>query len=349
MKISKIPGLGRFGIFIDDMNFNTMTDEEWDIIGQLHLENLVTIFRNVTVDPILYEKRINELGGANHLFSLRMNKKYGVTDSKSLVGNSEINGVPIDKIDVDIVNSLKRINAIDEAGGNNTGMMRVSGKRDADGNAIGMFAEGELIWHSNESGQLAFHPGVALLGRSGVVGSATGFVTTPDWYESQSESFRSELDEMVLLHVFTPGKINPGLRADQDIIMYGNMCPEDGTEIPLVIQSPGGIRGLHYSIPTMNSIKGMTATESRSVFDYITKTLLVDEYIYDHWYKQDNDLCLFDNAITLHRRLGGIRDRVCLRIQHTYAKIEQPNTRRYFQDSYESTYRETIHALKNLS
>ena len=43
-----------------------------------------------------------------------------------------------------------------------------------------MFAEGELLWHSNESGDIAFTPAVALLGVENVKQSATGFmVTTP--------------------------------------------------------------------------------------------------------------------------------------------------------------------------
>ena len=37
MKISKIPGLGRFGVFIDDVDFYSMTEEEWTEIGQIHL------------------------------------------------------------------------------------------------------------------------------------------------------------------------------------------------------------------------------------------------------------------------------------------------------------------------
>ena len=46
MKISKIPGLGRFGVFVDDVDFKTITEEEWLEIGKLHLENLVTIIRD---------------------------------------------------------------------------------------------------------------------------------------------------------------------------------------------------------------------------------------------------------------------------------------------------------------
>jgi hypothetical protein len=39
MKVSKIPGLGRFGIFIDDVDFEHMSDDQWMEIGRLHLEN----------------------------------------------------------------------------------------------------------------------------------------------------------------------------------------------------------------------------------------------------------------------------------------------------------------------
>ena len=45
MKISKIPGLGNYGVYVDDVDFNHNTDEEWMEIGQLYLKNLVVIIR----------------------------------------------------------------------------------------------------------------------------------------------------------------------------------------------------------------------------------------------------------------------------------------------------------------
>ena len=204
----------------------------------------------------------------------------------------------------------------------------------------------KILWHSNESGDLVFSPGVSLLGVDGVVGSATGFVTTTDWYENQTESFRSELDEMVIQHKFTPGKINPGLREEQDGIMNRNMCPEPN-ELPLVCQSPGGIKGLHYSINTIEGIVGMSKEESQKLFDSINKTLFVDEYIYDHWYKQDNDLCLFDNSITLHRRLGGITDRMCYRLQFSYDQLIDPLWCPWLQEPYISQHRIELEDLRS--
>jgi alpha-ketoglutarate-dependent taurine dioxygenase len=183
---------------------------------------------------------------------------------------------------------------------------------------------------------------VALLANEGVIGSATGFVTTTDWYERQSEAFRSELDEMVIVHKFTPGKINPGLRKEQDLVMYKNMCPEDGSELPLVITSPGGIRGLHYSINTIDYIKGMSKEESQKIFDRINQELFTDEFIYDHWYQNDNDLCLFDNSITLHRRLGGITNRMCYRIQYDFDTILDQPFDPYGLEPYRTMYRTQI-------
>jgi alpha-ketoglutarate-dependent taurine dioxygenase len=162
---------------------------------------------------------------------------------------------------------------------NNKDVSRVSGGYDENGNPLGLFAEGELLWHSNESGTLTWTPGVALLGAKNVIGSATGFVTTVDYYESVSESFRSELNDMVVVHQFSPGKINPGLNKQQDAIMNLNMCPVDA-EVPMVINSPGGLTGLHYSVNTVHSIKGATQEESNKIFERINKELFIEKYIF---------------------------------------------------------------------
>ena len=53
--------------------------------------------------------------------------------------------------------------------------------------------------------------------------------------------------------------------------MYKNMCPEPDTEIPLVMQSPAGIKGLHYSFNTVTGIKGMSNSEAEKVLAEIRK------------------------------------------------------------------------------
>jgi alpha-ketoglutarate-dependent taurine dioxygenase len=188
------------------------------------------------------------------------------------------------------------------------------------------------------------------MGVENMVGSSTGFIATNDYYENVSESFRSELDEMIMVHKFTSGKINPGLNPDHDKLMNFNMCPVDNTEVPMVITSPGGVKGLHYAINTVDRIKGMSSADSQQVFDEINKNLFVEKYIYDHWYQNDNDLLLFDNSITLHRRQGNTDGRLALRIAFDYTHLQDGPYDPYqdhpeFQREYNRQIREIVKTL----
>ena len=59
--------------------------------------------------------------------------------------------------------------------------------------------------------------------------------------------------------------------------------------------------------------------------------------MYDHWYTKDNDLCLFDNSITLHRRLGSTDNRLAYRIQYDYSSlVDQYNP--YKTDPFKEEY-----------
>ena len=336
MKVSKIPGLGRFGVFIDDVDFSNITEEEWHEIGKMHLQNLVTIIRDTKLDPDTYGIFMDRWGESRSTPVAMLEQKYKI-GIEEVIEHALSDSGHLDNKDAEFCKNFMKIMHVDNDN-NTTTTFRVSGKKDKDGNAIGMFAEGELLWHSNESGNLCFTPEVSLLAHECTVGSSTGFCTTVDWYEEQTESFRSELNEMILIHKFTPGKINPGLRKEQDMLMNYNMCPIDGTEVPLVCSSPGGHVGLHYSINTISHVKGMSIQESKKFFNHINKTLFVEKNIYDHWYKNEGDLCLFDNSITLHRRLGDTSNRMCYRVQYDPISIVDKPYVPYIQDKYKAQY-----------
>lgn len=340
MKVSSIPGLGRFGIFIDGVDFDHLSDEEWMEIGKLHLENFVTIIRDCNLQWQKQPEWLMKWGDTRYGIRYNILKKYPGKTWSEVVKLALNNDSSIEEIDRIRLSNIARMQEIDP----NTGrhVMRVSGKKDNDGHPLGMFAEGELLWHSNESGTLTFTPGVALLSGEGMVGSATGFITTPDYYENVSNSFRSELDEIILIHKFTPGRINPGLRLDQDEVMHANMCPTDGIEIPLVMTSPGGIKGLHYSVNTIHCVKGMTVDESKKLFAAIDAELFQPKYIYDHWYTGNGDFCLFDNSITLHRRLGDTTNRLAYRVQHDYSNLQEEFWQPYSQPEFQQRYIDEI-------
>jgi alpha-ketoglutarate-dependent taurine dioxygenase len=320
MKITKIPGLGSRGIYIDDVDLNHISDEEWLEIGHLYMQNLVTILRNVTVDKERYPELMAKWG--QQRVPTGMGQKF-----KQKYGHSVKDIFQLAKTNPELLDAqdqlwIKSIEEATERTSNGYVMMKVAGGYTADGVPNGMFSEGELLWHSNESGTLTFTPSVSLLGWKNMVGSSTGFVQTADYYENISNSFRSELDDMIVIHRFIPNKIGPGIPKSQDDLLGINMVPENNKEVPLVLTSPGGMRGLHYSINTAWQIKGMSLPDSHILFERINKELFTESNIYDHWYQQDNDLLLFDNTITLHRRIGYIDGRVALRNPHDFTNLQ---------------------------
>ena len=343
MKISTIPGLGNFGHYIDDVDFNHITNDEWMDIGKLHLNGLVTILRNTNITRDQFLDRIRHFGPFKGHLRGYLNSKYG-HDFDAIDPTTYEDFTDQDKVYIEQKKYL-----LEETEDGNY-LMRVTGRKDQEGHALGVFDNGELYWHSNESSLLTFAPGVALLGSEYMVGSSTGFVQTVDYYNSLTESFRSELDDMLLIHKYIPGGINQKEIDDAGTRMNVQMgfVPVDGATTPLVLTSPGGHRGLHYTVNSAVGIVGMSDEESAKVFADIDKNLFTDSYIYDHWYQQDNDLLLFDNSVTLHRRLGGHPERLAYRIQYDFSKLLDSPWYPYHQPSILEEYKKQTHELITL-
>lgn len=338
MKISKIPGLGRFGVFIDDINLYEITDDEWMAIGKLHLESLVTIIRGNDLDHGTYYKLFEKWGTPRYNRPIEFYKKYG-KPLKDLVLNNEL-----DPEDLQTFNNGRRWQ-VDKR---YPGMVRVTPKKNIKGETVGIFGDGELKWHSNECGDTVFTPGVALMGWEKMSGSCTGFCTSVDWYERQTEAFRSELDEMIVIHNYQPKTLSPIIIEEQERFYKNNMCPEDNSDIPLIIRSPGGIKGVHLGINTADYIEGMSKADSDKLFAKIHKEMFVDEYIYKHWYKSDNDILIFDNSITVHNReieLENAPERIAYRIQFDYNHLVK-DYKPFFQEQYNQRRQERLLLLE---
>lgn len=339
MKVTKIPGLGRFGVYIDDIDLNNITQDEWAEIGKLHLESLVTIIRNTDVTPINFYRLIMQWGPSRWNRPIEFYKKYG-KPLKELVVNQEL-----DDDDQLTFDNGRRWQYDKRC----PGMVCVTPKKDANGESIGIFGDGELLWHSNECGDVAFTPGVALLGHENTQKTATGFCTSPDWYEKQTESFRSELDEMVIVHNYRPKAMSPVVIEDQEKFYKNNMAPEDDMRVPLIIKSPGGIKGVHLGVNTFDKVEGMSVAESKKLFDKIQKEMITDEYCYNHWYNS-RDICLFDNSITLHNRsihesIGYAPERLGLRIQYDFDKLTGEPYEPFYQEEFNELKRERLDIL----
>ena len=333
IRITNIPNLEGYGVFVDDIDFRSLTRTEWMDLGKLSMQKLVMIIRSTGLDSRSFHQVIKKWGKDRQNYAATLFARYPWANGQidHITASTEV-----PEEEKNIIREFQRVGGCNQKTGNT---LRVSGKK-INGQRIGMFADGELLWHSNESGDIAFTPAVALLGAENMTNSATGFMVTTPYYYSVSDSFRSELDEMVLIHNFVPGRINPGLNDPQDNLMYKNMCPDPDTEIPLVIESPAGIKGLHYSFNTVTGIKGMSNLEAKKVLAEIRKGL--DPYTYDYWWENDDDLLIFDNSIVQHRRLGDTTNRLCHRYQFDYTylqyKVTKQNYIPYSKEPYRSRY-----------
>lgn len=320
MKVTKINGMGNYGHFVDDVDFTNMSEDQMEEIRQLHLKGLVTIFRNNNLPRDMYRGWVERFGNIRYIgTSVHYEHKYGVktqTDLYKLYKRGKLDPIDVWRLEI-------REHMTDQT---ETGeIYRINGEKDENGNYRGTFGVGDVGWHSNESSLLRFVPGVALFGYENMTKSATGFAQTADYYESLPDSIRSEFDEMVVVYKYKAGDMNHLEVEDYKFSerMKVAFCPVDGAEVPLVITSPGGIRALHYPKQNLWKIKGMTEEESKKIFNLIESNILSDQNIYDHWYQQDNDMLLFDNSITLHRRVGSQEKRLGYRLQFDYKNTEE--------------------------
>lgn len=306
MKISKINGFGSYGTVVDNVDLNEITLDEWNEIKLSHGQSLLTIIR--LKEKIHYEKYyqlIDSIGNCKQDFGYISPKNFII-----------LKNFAVDKRFV----HLQRVTAL----------------RDENNLPLGSFDDGELLWHSNCSGQVEFVPGVALMGYQSMQGTATGFIQTADYYESLSESFKSELNDMIVIHNYQEATVNPTPVSEQESVYKLGFCPEQNTRIPLVIKSPSGIVGLHLGLNTFDYIEGMSREESDKLLNKIKNELFVDNYIYDYWWENDQNILLFDNSITLHRRLLSKKtcgDRIAYRLPFRYESLYgyyEP----YFQDEF---------------
>jgi len=326
-RITNIPNLEGYGVFVDDIDFKNLSRQEWMDLGKLHMEKLVMIIRKTGLDKRSFHQVIKKWGKSRQNYAATLFTKYPWAEGNF---RNILTSPDVDKHDKDIIREYWKIGGCNYKQGN---ILRVAEEN-------GLFGSGELLWHSNESGDIAFTPGVALMGERGMCNSATGFMVTTPYYYSVSDSIRSELDEMILTHDFQTGKINV---EDENLFLYKNMCPEP-TEIPLVIQSPAGIKGLHYPYNTV------TGSNNNRLLAEVKKGL--EKYTYDYWWENDDDLLIFDNSIVQHRRLGHTKDRLCHRYQFDYTylqyKVTKQNYIPYFQEPYRSRYVDKMNLIGNM-
>jgi hypothetical protein len=291
MKVTKVEGLGRFGAIVEDMNYESI--EDWERLKQINLETLVTVVRGGGQDRFdSLARNAPIVGRPRRSHETILIKKYGPQPYLKMDQWDEV-----DKMAAKANARWAKHQHLPE------NWHLVTGETDHEGKSLGAFGNVECLWHSNESGCYYFTPLVVLYGARGMLGSSTGFCTTTDWYEKQSNAFRSELDQLIAHHEYKPYSVAPGADTDHEAVLRRNFYMDGGAQIPLVIKSPGGITGLHFTFSSVQHFVGMSKNESDALIKKLVDELYVPEYMYDAWWEHDTgDFIMFDNTITAHNR-----------------------------------------------
>lgn len=287
MKITKMPGFGSFGAIVEDFDWNDINS--YTELKQLSLEKLVVVVK----------------GDGKEKFDAFANFMYEIatprnSEFKWMLKYKNVNeSTAYDKTDKHVVDE----SAYWALGDEYPGWSRVTGKKNETGKFLGAFPEGELFWHVDEPGTIVYYPLTILYGYDGMKGTGTAFLQTVDWFESQTESFKSELKEMVAIYDFNNLQSNIDPYNKELIIAHQQATGSD--RMPLVVKSPGGHTGFRYAA-SLTSIEGMTKADSDKIVNMLRKVINDDQsqYRYDYWWEHDSgDLLLIDNTVTVHQRL----------------------------------------------
>jgi alpha-ketoglutarate-dependent taurine dioxygenase len=284
MKVSKIPQLGDIGRIITDFEWDE--PEAYDELAKLNKDTMLTFVKGDGKDKFdLLAKNTNRL---LHRRFNRFILKYETFDYQGLLTDME-RGV------------LDRFKDIAIDGAKYPGWHRVTGKVNELNRPMGIFGDTELLWHSNEFKAYDFAPVAILYGAQNMSRSSTSFVQTVDWFESQTEAFKSELCDMVSICYQDGKKIIPNGRPG-DIEMVESVYDEKTFRMPLIIDSPNGRRGLHYA-NFVTRIEGMSHSDSEKLLNKIKDEIFNPDKQFDFWWEHDvGDMIVFDNSTCLHMR-----------------------------------------------
>lgn len=290
MKFNEIEGFGNLGVKISDVDLNTASDNDLKEIGQQVFDKLVVVVdkesANIPVERFHY---IQTLWGD----PVQSYAKDRLAERIEKEGWTKL-----------YLETAKDIKAMTKDLSHLPGMIRVTGIKDEKGNRTGMFADGELDWHSNQqSDNDGYAPLIGLQGVEGTEGSSTEFLQTVDALNDLDSDTQSEVNNLVAIHKFEKDRISRGTSDSQALITNLQLVPEDNVEMKVTITAPNGAKGMHFPWTSIVGFKDYTQEEFEKLYNHLVEHLWQDKYVYKHQW-QDGDIVWMDQIVTLHRRPG---------------------------------------------
>ena len=290
MNTKELPGFGNLGVEVVDINLATASDADLMELGKLVFNELVVKVSAecASVTPERFQYIQTRWGDA-------------VQSDAGKRLEERVKAEGWNKLYLDTAKDMK---AMRKGFADLPGMIRVTGIKDEKGNRTGMFADGELDWHSNQqSDNNGYAPLIGLQGVEGTEGSCTEFLQTVDALNDLDSSTRSEVEQLIAIHTFERDRVSRGTSDSQALITNLQLVPEDNTEMPVIATAPNGVTGMHFPWTSIVGFKDYTQDEFETLYNHLVKHLWQDKYVYKHMW-QDGEIDWMDQIVTLHRRPG---------------------------------------------
>ena len=75
-RITNIPNLEGYGVFVDDIDFKNLSRQEWMDLGKLHMKKLVMIIRKTGLDKKSFHQVIKKWGKSRQNYAATLFAKY---------------------------------------------------------------------------------------------------------------------------------------------------------------------------------------------------------------------------------------------------------------------------------
>ena len=137
-RITNIPNLEGYGVFVDDIDFKTMSRQEWIDLGKLHMQKLVMIIRKTGLEKPSFLQVMRKWGQDRQNYAATLFAKYPWAEGNVV---KLLRSPKLEQQDRDTIREFFRVGGGNLKTGN---AIRVSGKK-LNGKRIGMFADGESL------------------------------------------------------------------------------------------------------------------------------------------------------------------------------------------------------------
>jgi len=183
----------------------------------------------------------------------------------------------------------------------------VTYQKDKRGKPKGVFANGDLGWHSDHPSTDDNMRVVGLAAVEHTEGSATWFLSTAEAYDKLSQEDKTMVDELRSVYNWEYDNFTGELIPDQKEIVRYNQVPMDGMSSALQMETAAGVKGIHFPGSLFSHFHGMSKEESKKFKDHLWTLINKDEYITKIDWK-DGQVAFMDQMITLHARPTNIKD-----------------------------------------